>query len=242
MAKTSNTARKRVAREAAILRKKGKSISEAMRAAWRLEKAGKLAGSKKSTMARRRRTTTRRRRRATPNPRRRVIRSRASTRRRSPRRRTTRAGMRRKTARRAYARRNPRGPIALIQSEAAQIGLAAVIGSMAAAQLQNMADAENGMAWLSPTLGTTKIPAGVIGSAAALLVAANTKNAKTRKVLVGGAAGMLAPAAIGLLQNPRALQGPSYRRLARPTAGRTVYRTGNMVNTARSFRLSTVPA
>ena len=172
---------------------------------------------------------------------------------------STRKGGRRITSRRAYvpkrrparrrspARRNPR-VFKLIQSEAFGVGVAAVVGGVVAAQLEMMAEAPDSQ--LGKALGAfgMPIPAGIAGSVVTLILATQTKNARTRKYLVGAAAGMVTPAIIGAVQgNPRGLNGPpSYRRLARPSSPRTVLRSvsapSTMSNTAQRFRLSTIPA
>tara|TARA_R110002110_G_scaffold179819_1_gene385442 strand:- start:362 stop:772 length:411 start_codon:yes stop_codon:yes gene_type:complete len=136
----------------------------------------------------------------------------------------------------------------LIKSEAFGVGVAAVVGGVVAAQLEMMAEVPDSQ--LGKALGAfgMPIPAGIAGSVVTLILATQTKNARTRKYLVGAAAGMVTPAIIGAVQgNPRGISGPpSYRRLARPASPRTVLRSvsapSTMTNTAQRFRLSTIPA
>jgi hypothetical protein len=200
----------------------------------------------------RRRTTRRRVMRSRKAPARRRAPARRNARRAPVRRRSTRRGMVRKTARRAYAKRNPR-VLKLVQSEAFGIGVSAVVGGVVAAQLESMAAApDSQIGKILSVAGTRQdgsplIPVGVAGSVVTLLLATQSRNARTRKYLIGAAAGMVTPAIIGaIVDNPRGSQlgGMTYQRLARPMTSRTVMRSApsSMVNTAQRFKLSTIPA
>jgi hypothetical protein len=147
--------------------------------------------------------------------------------RRNPRRKygpSTKRGGRRVTARRAYmktaapkrrrARRNPRG---VLQQPAFKYGASAVAGAAAASVLNTYADVAKAKAdaealaagtdpkygifgVLSPKVGDYQLHPGVVGGAITLAIASTklVKRAATRQMLLAGAVGMFAPAAIDM--------------------------------------------
>lgn len=241
----ASPAQKRVAKKIShLVRREKRTLGEASALAWAMERRGELTGSgRKKTMAKRR--TTKRRRSRAPARRRRVVRAASN-----PRRRTRRA-----PARRRRARRNPRP---LWQTEAFQIGLGSLAGAVGAVQLQRLADeaeiSGGFLRYLSPTIGTYKVPAGAIGAALTLLVLAPmVKRPRTRHIAVGAAAGMLIPAAMtftnprgarfyGGLAQMRGAGGMHSRRVVRPRSSARLTQAAVGQTSASLYRLSTIPA